>query len=112
MPILECNATLLEYSRGKNIPSIRNGIIESQYCAYDPDGKKDSCEGDSGGPLQIISDRTDLATIVGIVSFNGAGSCGSKLPSVYTRVASYIPWIESIVWPDDTIISPRINHAI
>lgn len=35
--------------------------------------------------------------VVGITSFGKW--CGEKnLPGVYTRVAPYVPWIESIVW--------------
>lgn len=37
-----------------------------------------------------------MATIVGITSFGI--NCGTALPSVYTRVAFYIDWIESIAW--------------
>lgn len=36
--------------------------------------------------------------IVGVTSFGKP--CGYvHRPSVYVRVSSYIPWIESIVWP-------------
>lgn len=38
-----------------------------------------------------------ISTIVGVVSFGV--SCGTALPGVYTRVAFYVGWIESIVWP-------------
>lgn len=54
-------------------------------------------QGDSGGPIQIVTDD-GVSTVVGITSFGI--SCGSALPSVYTRVAFYINWIESIAWPD------------
>lgn len=53
----------------------------------------------SGGPLQYFpSNESAVATVIGIVSF-GIG-CGSRLPSVYTRVAYYLDWIEPIVWPE------------
>lgn len=32
-----------------------------------------------------------------VVSFGGP--CGIGLPGVYARVSTYVPWIESIVWP-------------
>lgn len=53
--------------------------------------------GDSGGPMQIFED-SPLATVVGITSF-GKG-CPSALPGVYTRVASFLDWIEDKVWND------------
>ncbi|XP_072382729.1 uncharacterized protein [Diabrotica undecimpunctata] len=58
----------------------------------------DTCEGDSGGPLQ---DSYGVGIkIVGITSFGKA--CGlTESPSVYTRVSYYVDWIERIVWPEE-----------
>lgn len=78
----------------------RNGIIEEQLCAGDHTGEKDTCEGDSGGPLQIRVEENDAFVyhVVGVTSFGKAcGMIGN--PSVYTRVSKYIDWIESVVWP-------------
>lgn len=98
MPLNVCNATLLEFNKDVNQAALRNGIIGGQYCAYDPQARNDSCLGDSGGPLQYFTDNiSGIANVVGIVS---AGfSCGTALPAIYTRVAYYLDWIESIVWP-------------
>lgn len=50
-------------------------------------------QGDSGGPLMIKDFKTNIWSVVGIVS-HGVG-CGSKdFPGVYTRVAAFIDWIE------------------
>lgn len=101
-PLAECTTTFLKYNEQANDAAFRNGISEGQYCAYDPTPRNkselrtDSCQGDSGGPLQHIPSGSTIATIVGIVS---AGiSCGTDLPGLYTRVAYYVDWIESIVW--------------
>jgi len=48
---------------------------------------KDSCNGDSGGP--IVKDKVQ----VGIVSF-GEGCARRNFPGVYTRVSAYADWIE------------------
>lgn len=81
-----------------NQAALRNGIIQGQYCAYDPKARNDSCQGDSGGPLQYFADKeSGIATVLGIISV-GFG-CGTALPSLYTRVAAYLDWIEPIVWP-------------
>lgn len=98
MPLVECNTTILDYNKFANQKAFRNGIHVSQYCVYDPAHKSDSCEGDSGGPLQLIQSDSDLAQIVGIVSY-GIG-CGSVLPSIYTRVSYFLYWIETVVWPN------------
>lgn len=56
--------------------------------------RKDSCDGDSGGPLQRIANVNGVSRYVGygIVSF-GTQDCGIGMPGVYTRVSAYIPWI-------------------
>lgn len=54
---------------------------------------------DSGGPIQV-STATNICLyhIVGITSF-GSPFCGQRnSPGVYTRVSSYLDWIESKVW--------------
>lgn len=81
---------------------LSSGVIKEQYCAIGKrhaSGKRgDSCIGDSGGPLYYSDSQADRFFLVGITSF-GLG-CGESA-SIYTRVASYLDWIEPIVWPDD-----------
>ncbi|XP_067621340.1 proclotting enzyme isoform X2 [Eurosta solidaginis] len=64
------------------------GIIESMVCAGQ--ASKDSCSGDSGGPL--IVNENGRYTQVGIVSW-GIGCGKGEYPGVYTRVTSLLPWI-------------------
>lgn len=106
MPLSECNATLVNFNEMRDVPAFRNGIDESQYCAHDPIGNQDSCRGDSGGPLQTTRSYSKLSKIVGIVSF-GIG-CGKGQPGIYTRVAHYIDWIGSHVWPKGEIQTLRV----
>lgn len=51
-----------------------------------------TCSRDSGGGLYWISGRQYA---IGIVSYGTY--CGSNVPSVNTRITSYIGWIESVV---------------
>ena len=63
----------------------------AQFCAMGTEGR-DSCDGDSGGPILIMDENNDL-TQVGIIS-SGLG-CGSEgIPAIYARVAPYMDWIE------------------
>ncbi|XP_012156805.2 serine protease snake-like [Ceratitis capitata] len=78
----------------------QDNIIYSQLCANDPVRKGDTCQGDSGGPIIMYRDIGNfyhtLPYVVGITSY-GIG-CGTGTPGVYTRVASYIDWIEKIIF--------------
>ncbi|XP_043217010.1 CLIP domain-containing serine protease 14D-like [Amphibalanus amphitrite] len=64
--------------------------------SLDCQGGVDTCKGDSGGPLmsyEKLPQGVVRLTAVGVVSF--AIGCGSPLlPGVYTRVDSYIDWIQ------------------
>lgn len=70
-------------------------LSKGQMCAGGDRGR-DSCRGDSGGPLMILN--TDNSNqhhwyAIGIVSF-GPSPCGmAGWPGVYTAVKDYIPWI-------------------
>jgi len=77
---------------------------ESQICAGGEIGK-DSCKGDSGGPLYLsrvggtgipILDGTNPLYLIGLVSF-GSKQCAAGRPGVYTKIDSFIPWIKKII---------------
>jgi len=70
---------------------------ERQICAGGERGK-DSCNGDSGGPLFIRDGSNDPWIQIGLVSF-GTTRCAKGVPGVYTRVIHYLPWIDSHLKP-------------
>lgn len=71
-------------------------VRETQVCAGFRGGRKDSCEGDSGGPLMIS--RQGQIFVMGIVSFGPWETCGNEnLPGVYTKVSHYVNWIKKQV---------------
>ncbi|XP_047120532.1 serine protease easter-like [Schistocerca piceifrons] len=73
-------------------------IVPSQMCAGGREGK-DSCSGDSGGPLMAVEGRPPRAVLVGVVSF-GPRECGMEgYPGVYTRVTSFLTWILDTIRP-------------
>jgi len=68
-------------------------LIESAHlCAGWPQGGKDACSGDSGGPL-ICADEERQPVLMGITSW-GFGCARPDTPGVWTRVSSYLDWIE------------------
>jgi secreted trypsin-like serine protease len=71
-------------------------IGDTEICATGPTGGKDSCFGDSGGPLIVPADNKQGYVQVGIVSWGP--QCGNPLfPGVYTRVSSFSKWIDQNV---------------
>merc|ERR1711973_998414 len=68
------------------------GIMDHMLCAGQKG--KDSCSGDSGGPMSIGTGPT--WTQIGIVSW-GIGCGKSHYPGVYTRVTAVKSWIDKIV---------------
>lgn len=63
-------------------------------CAGHPEGLRDACFGDSGGPLLLLERRPVL---LGIVS-GGDGCAFPNQPTVYTSVAALRGWIGSVAW--------------
>ncbi|XP_023949934.1 venom protease [Bicyclus anynana] len=77
------------------------GFSDSQMCAGELRGGQDTCQGDSGSPLQVASRSNKcIFHVVGVTSF-GRSCARSGRPAVYTRVSSYLDWIEGLVWPGE-----------
>ncbi|XP_068626111.1 trypsin-1-like [Battus philenor] len=72
----------------------------TQICFGDWHKAKDSCNGDSGGPVQVKHPNIYcMYSVLGITSWGR--ECGHPgQPAIYTRILAYVPWIESVVWPD------------
>ncbi len=79
-----------------------NGVTDNMLCAGYREGGKDSCNGDSGGPLMVY--RDGQYSQVGLVSF-GIGCAQPNRYGVYARITAALPWI--------TDLAPqiRINKA-
>lgn len=66
-------------------------------CAGSLSGNKDSCHGDSGGPLMIPHFENGSFPFyqIGIVSY-GYG-CAQGVPGVYTNIQFFVDWIKARV---------------
>ncbi|RLV89105.1 hypothetical protein DV515_00015057 [Chloebia gouldiae] len=90
-------AALLRYIEIPIVPhnecaqAMSSHISENMLCAGGLGDSKDSCRGDSGGPM--FSRYKDTWFLVGLVSW-GEG-CGRKEKfGVYTKVSQYLEWIQ------------------
>lgn len=71
-------------------------IMQTQLCAGYRHGRKDSCAGDSGGPLLCPKTVSGVTRwyLVGITSYGeGCGRPGKY--GIYTKVSSYLDWIQN-----------------
>jgi len=88
VPNKECQSWFRETGHKKTIKP-------EFLCAGFKSGEKDSCEGDSGGPLTLR--RPDGRwELVGTVS-HGIKCAYPNLPGVYMRMTHYKPWIDGII---------------
>jgi secreted trypsin-like serine protease len=73
-----------------------------QFCAGYPDGGRDTCKGDSGGPLMLF--KNGRWQLIGLTSYGGI--CGSPgFPGIYTRIAYYDLYIEQIINSNNTFLT-------
>ncbi|XP_043284594.1 serine protease filzig [Venturia canescens] len=69
-------------------------ILDSFLCAGYASGQKDSCEGDSGGPL-MMEGPDGRWILVGTVS-HGIKCAAPYLPGVYMKTTFFKPWLHSV----------------
>jgi len=92
-----------------DLPIINNTMCESMYrdagyvehipeifiCAGYAVGGKDSCEGDSGGPM-VVQREDGRFMLSGVISW-GIGCAEKNQPGVYTRISEFKDWINQIL---------------
>ncbi|XP_029711469.2 uncharacterized protein LOC115256693 [Aedes albopictus] len=91
------------------VRGLKSGLHENHLCAVD--AKMDTCEGDSGGPLQVkLLHSTRLTPFVVAVTSFGL-PCGLANPGVYTKIAPYKDWILATMRQDGAVIEDDIFNA-
>lgn len=94
VPVLDNSVCKNGYKKAKKLFS-QNQFDTTIICAGHLAGGKDSCDGDSGGPLMLpvhVDGKFPFYQI-GVVSY-GAGCGLPNLPSAYTNVQQFIGWIQ------------------
>merc|ERR1711936_1138183 len=74
------------------------GIVGDDVVCIDTTGGKGTCNGDSGGPLNMKYDVKSGASgdkwkQVGVVSFGASAGCEVGYPAGFTRTEYYLDWI-------------------
>ncbi|XP_041673842.1 brachyurin-like [Drosophila eugracilis] len=67
------------------------GLVAETNICIKTTGGTSTCNGDSGGPL-VLKDGKN--TLIGATSFGIAFGCEVGWPGVFTRITSYLDWIE------------------
>ena len=70
---------------------------KTMLCAGYAKGGKDSCVGDSGGPLMCRAPSDGTYKLIGLVSWGGDKCAQAHEPGAYTRVEKYVDWIKKHV---------------
>ncbi|NWR44523.1 PROC protein, partial [Regulus satrapa] len=71
--------------------AMSSAVSENMLCAGSPADSKDSCSGDSGGPM--FTRYRDTWFLVGLVSWGEGCGVRDKF-GVYTKVSQYLEWIQ------------------
>ncbi|WP_281502371.1 serine protease [Alcanivorax sp. S6407] len=86
----------LDYVSDSYCASQWSQLWSGQICAGEMDPAplaQDTCRGDSGGPLIYSQDGQQW--LVGITSYGHETCATNGVPAVYTRIDSYLDWLES-----------------
>ncbi|XP_055841242.1 brachyurin-like [Episyrphus balteatus] len=67
-------------------------ITPNMICISGKDGRS-TCNGDSGGPLVYQENGENM--LIGLTSFGISLGCEVGFPGVFTRITSYLDWIEA-----------------
>uniref|UniRef100_H0UTK4 Serine protease 48 n=1 Tax=Cavia porcellus TaxID=10141 RepID=H0UTK4_CAVPO len=88
------------------LPELEPVIKEDMICAGDIQSGKDSCKGDSGGPLSCLIDNVWI--VIGVVSWGT--ECG-KLPGVYANVTYYQEWIDATISRAEVLKATNLDFS-
>ncbi|XP_004638775.1 serine protease 48 [Octodon degus] len=92
---------------GAFIPGLEPVIKEDMICAGGLQSGKDSCKGDSGGPLSCHIDGVWIQ--LGIVSWGL--KCGKHFPGVYTNVTYYQEWINATISRAEVLDATNLDFS-
>ncbi|CAI5447960.1 unnamed protein product [Caenorhabditis angaria] len=87
---------IIDRSECQNSSEIYESMSRTAFCAGYLEGGVDSCQGDSGGPFACRREKDGAFVLAGVISW-GDGCAQKKQPGIYTMVAPYLSWINSVL---------------
>nr|XP_034956823.1 granzyme A [Zootoca vivipara] len=106
----EVDVTVIDRKICNDGYNYRPFVTMNMVCAGNKNGGKDSCSGDSGGPLMCNGKQK------AVVSFGGKSGCGDKRhPGVYTLLTKkHISWIQKTIGgqPQDIVEWIEEGHPL
>jgi len=99
LPFFQHNRCRQIYHNATGIPLL---VADGMVCAGYENGGKNTCFGDSGGPLMIPTTAAPGWKQVGVVSWGPATCATASYPNVYTRLSYYEPWIKACLADKDS----------
>ncbi|KAH8345947.1 hypothetical protein KR067_010230 [Drosophila pandora] len=70
--------------------------IKATNICMDTTGGRSTCTGDSGGPLVYRDPAQNTDILIGVTSYGKKTGCTKGYPAVFTRVTSYLDWIQDV----------------
>ena len=88
--LMQVDLSVLAQARCEAVPGYRGFLGAGVICAGSSVPGRDSCTGDSGGPMTRA--QGDERVLVGLVSW-GIGCALPDIPGIYTDVSAYRAWV-------------------
>ncbi len=105
--LLAANVSILSGPNDNTCGSYGSSFTSvDKICAGVIGGGIDTCQGDSGGPLVV---GTSAGTVLAGLTSVGNDCALANFPGIYTRITTFVPWINQYVPPPTSIPNPPVN---